>query len=229
MRFSSVEIALIAVFAALQAILSLFPLTLTIGVSGQITLGVIGGPLIGVLLGPAVGGAAVLLGSLIGVFANPAGAVFGVWTVLPPLMGAVGAGLVRSGKSYLCGALFLVSILSFYTNPVGREVLIYPWLHVVAMVVAFSPIGLKAGAWFRSTDARKQATGVAVSIFLGVLLDHIVGSAIAVWYYPMLTAPIWYAIVLVYPVERLVAFTIATVIAVPINSSLRRAKLLETL
>ncbi len=55
MKLSSTQIALVSVFSALQALLTLFPFTLTIGTSGQITLGAVGGPLLGILLGPLVG------------------------------------------------------------------------------------------------------------------------------------------------------------------------------
>jgi predicted membrane protein len=88
LKISAAKVALIAVFATLQALLSVFPFTITIGTSGQITLGVIGGPLIGILLGPFFGGAAVLVGSVVGVFLNPAGALFGFLTVVPPTVGA---------------------------------------------------------------------------------------------------------------------------------------------
>ncbi|MEM2111047.1 MAG: hypothetical protein QXX08_04110, partial [Candidatus Bathyarchaeia archaeon] len=91
MKIQTKDIALIVVFASLQAILSIFPFTITIGVSGQITLALIGGPLIGILLGPFIGGLAVLIGSFVGLFLNPSGAIFGAFSVIPPFLGAIGA------------------------------------------------------------------------------------------------------------------------------------------
>ncbi len=84
-------IALITVFAALHVALSSLPYTITIGVSGAITLGVISAPLVGIILGPISGGLAILIGSVIGLFINPAGAIFGVLSFLPPTLGALSA------------------------------------------------------------------------------------------------------------------------------------------
>lgn len=225
-RLSTVDVAFVAVFAALQAVLSFFPLSFTIGVSGEITMGLVGAALIGVLLGPAVGGLAVLIGSLIGVFLNPAGAIFGIFTIFPPFFGAVAAGCVKIKRGYVAGAIILVSLLVFYAHPFGREALLYPWLHIIAMIIAFSPIALAAGRTFDSPSFAKPIFGIALAAFIGVMTDHITGSALGIWYYS-LPPEVWYGIAFVYPVERLVALTLATVIAVPLYSSLKRSKLLD--
>jgi hypothetical protein len=228
MRLSTVSIALIAVLASLQALLSVFPFTITVGVSGQITLGVIGGPLIGILLGPVIGGLSALIGSLVGAFLNPAGAIFGILSVIPPFFGAVGAGLVKIKKGYVAGAIILASLLIFYANPFGREAFIYPWLHVVAMIVAFSPISSLAGSTFRSTEPIRPVFGILIASFVGVLTDHIVGSAIGIWYFS-LRPEIWYFILPIYPIERVVALVLTTIVATPIYTSLKRAKLIDLL
>ncbi len=228
MKLSTVDVALIAVFAALQALLSVFPFTITIGVSGQITLGVIGGPLIGILLGPITGGLSVLIGSLAGVFLNPAGAIFGVLTIIPPFFGAVGAGCVKIKRGYIAGAIILASLLIFYAHPYGREVLIYPWLHIIAMIVAFSPLAHLAGSTFDSTQPVKPILGIVVASFVGVFTDHITGSALGIWYFS-LRPEIWYFIMPIYPIERIVALVLTSVITVPVYSSLRKAKLIDLL
>ncbi len=230
MKMSTISIALVAVFAALQAVLSVLPFTITIGVSGQITLGVIGGSLIGVLLGPVIGGLAVLIGSLIGVFLNPAGALFGVFSVLPPFFGAFGAGCVKAKRGYIAGLIILASIVVFYAHPFGFEVLIYPWLHVIALVAAFSPLAFWAASAFSSSNISKLMSGIAVVAFIGVLTDHITGSALAIWYYsPALTPAIWYSIIPIYPIERIVALILVTVIATPVYYSLKKSGLVDLL
>jgi len=227
-KLSTVDVALMAVFAALQAILAIFPFTLTIGVSGQITLGVIGGPIIGILLGPIIGGLAVLIGSFVGVFLNPAGAIFGVLTVIPPFFGAVGAGCVKIKRGYVAGIVILASLLIFYAHPFGRTAFLYPWLHIIAMIIAFSPLAHKAGSTFDSPELTKPLLGITTAAFVGILTDHITGSALGIWYFsPILTPEIWYSIMLVYPVERIVALILASVIAAPVYSSLRKAKLID--
>jgi len=227
MKLSTIEVAFMAVFAALQAVLSLIPLSFTIGVSGEITLGVVGGALIGILLGPLIGGLAVLIGSFIGVMLNPAGAIFGIFSVLPPFFGAIGSGCIKIKKGYIAGAIVLVSLLVFYAHPFGRGALFYPLLHIIAMIIAFSPLAYMAGKTFDSPQLAKPILGIIVASFVGVLTDHITGSAIGIWYYPFLTPDKWYAIAFVYPVERLVALTLSTIIAVPLYSSLKKAKLLD--
>jgi len=230
MKLSTVDVALIAVFAALQALLAIFPFTITIGVSGQITLGIIGGPLIGILLGPVTGGLSVLIGSLVGVFLNPGGSIFGILTVIPPFFGAVGAGCVKIRRGYVSGTVILASLLVFFAHPFGREALIYPWLHIVAMIAVFSPLAYLAGSTFSSSESTKPILGVVMAAFVGVLTDHITGCALAIWYFsPALTPEIWYSIMLIYPVERIVALILVSIIATPVYYSLRKAGLIDLL
>jgi hypothetical protein len=228
MKLSAVNVALMAVFASLQALLSVLPFSITIGISGEITLGVIGGPLIGILLGPIIGGGAVLIGSLIGAFLNPAGAIFGIFSVLPPFFGAIGAGCVKIKRGYVAGAIILAWLLVFYANPSGREAFVYPWLHIIAMVVAFSPLAGLAASTFRSSQLTRPVFGIVIASFVGVLTDHITGSALGIWYFPIPPA-VWYSIMLIYPVERIVALIIASAIATPLYASLKRAKLIDVL
>ena len=229
MKLSAVDVALIGVFAALQALLSSLPFSITIGVSGQITFGVIGGPLIGILLGPIIGGFSTLIGSLIGVFLNPAGAFFGIFSIIPPFFGAFAAGCVKIKRGYVAGAVILASLLIFYAHPYGREAYLFPWLHIVAMIVAFSPIASVAGSTFRASLTVKPILGIVVAGFVGTLADHITGSAIGIWYFsPFLTPDIWYGIMLVYPVERMVALGLICVVAIPVYYALRTSGLIDS-
>lgn len=226
MKLSAASVALIAVFAAVQALLAVLPFTLTLGVSGQITLGIIGGSLIGILLGPAIGGLAVLIGSIVGVFLNPAGALFGIFTVLPSSTGAFAAGCVKTRRAYAAGAVMLAALLVFYANPVGREAYIYTWLHIVAAIVAFSPLAHVAGSTFKSPDLPRSVFGIIVGAFIGVLTDHIVGSAVAIWYFSI-PATMWHGAMPIYPIERTVAMILVVAIATPTYYSLRKAGLID--
>jgi hypothetical protein len=225
---TSKQVALVSVFAALQAVLSSLPYTISIGVSGQITLGVIGVPIIGILLGPYLGGLAVLIGSTIGVFANPAGAIFGFFSVLPPTLGALGAGFCMQKKSYVPGVIILVSILVFYAHPYGREAFLYPWLHMIAMAAAFlfSVVTARWPSMF--SDVKKIGAIVPLFVFIGTLTDHISGSALAIWYFnPILTPEIWNLVMFVYPLERIAVVILASLITVPLYYALHKAGLLS--
>ncbi len=220
--------AIIAVFGALQAILSLLPFSITVGVSGQITLGLVGGSLIGILFGPLTGGLAVFIGSLAGGFLNPAGAIFGILSPVPPFLGAVAGGCVRIKKAYLSGVIILGSLLVFYANPVGMELLIYPFLSIAALLIAFSPLGYFAGSALKTNNTKiKRIFGIAIAAFIGVLADHMAGSALAIWYLPPIGAEAWLAITFVYPVERILAATLVTITAFPVFIAIERAKLTD--
>jgi hypothetical protein len=226
MKLSTVDVALMAVFAALQALLSYLPFTIAVGVSGFITLGVIGGSLIGILLGPVIGGSAVLIGSLVGVFINPQGAILGIFTIIPPSAGAFGAGCIRINRGYLAGAVILLSLAIFYANPLARQAYLFPWLQIVAMIIAFSPIARIAGSTFKSAEPAKSTFGIALASFIGVMTDHASGSAIGAWYLS-LGPEIWNFILPIYPFERIVALVVITIIAVPVYSSLKRMGILK--
>ena len=225
MRITPVHVALIAVFAALQAVLSTLPFTITVGVEGQITLGLIGGALIGVLFGPFIGGLAVLIGSFIGVFMNPAGAILGIFTVIPPFLGSVGAGCVKIKRGYVAGGIILAALLLFYANPVGREVIAYPWFYIVGMIVAFSPLAYVAGSAFSSKKLAKPALGIVIASLVGVLTDGMAGSGIAMWYFSGLPPEIWSSIMFIYPMERIVALVITSTIAIPVYYGLQTSGL----
>jgi hypothetical protein len=227
LKFGAREVSIIAVFAALQAVVSLLPFTLTIGVTGQITLGVITAPLIGILAGPLVGGGAVMIGSLIAGFLNPAGALFGVVSFVPPAIGAIGAGFVRSAKGYLAGLMIVASVLVFYSHPYGREVMFYPWLQLIAAVIALLPLSKIYREGFGSTTIKKITPVFVIAAFVGTLSDHASGSAMGVWYFSAFLGPeIWKAIAFVYPIERIVATILCSVVGIPVYQRLKATGLL---
>ncbi len=227
---SARSVSIVAVLAALHAIVSLLPFTLTIGVSGQITLGVITGPLIGLLAGPMLGGTAVLIGSLIGGFLNPAGAIFGLATFIPPTAGAIGAGLVRSARGYLASLIIVLSVLVFYAHPFGREVLFYPWLHLGAAALAALPLSKRLRDGFGSTSLKKVTPVFLMAAFVGTLTDHAVGSAMGIWYFSSFIGPeIWRAIAFIYPVERVVATLLCTLVGAPLYQRLKVTGLLDAI
>ena len=219
-RLTTRSISAIAVFAAVQAVVSVIPFSITIGVSGSITLGVVTAPLIGLLLGPVFGGASVLVGAFVGLFLNPAGAVFGMLTPLPAALGAIATGCIRRNRGYLPGAIILLSVAAFYSHPYGREAITYPWLNLVAMIIAFSPVSKLAASYLASSDLKKITPAVGVVAFVGTLTDHAFGSALAIWYYNLPPA-IWNVVTYVYPLERIVAVVIVTLIGAAVYYRLR--------
>ena len=226
-RLTTRQISAIAIFAAIQAIVTVIPFSITIGVSGSITLGVVTAPLIGLLLGPFAGGLSVLLGAFLGSFLNPGGAVFGILTPLPAALGAVAAGCIRKNRGYVPGAVILLSVCAFYLHPFGRAALYYPWLNVVAMVLAFSPIVRPTASFFASAELKKTALAVAFAAFVGTMTDHAFGSALAIWYYNLPTS-IWNLVMYIYPLERMATVIIVTIVGTAVYYRLRRSGMLNT-
>lgn len=133
-------------------------------------------------------------------------------------------------RGYIAGAVILASLLIFYAHPYGREAFVYTWLHIVAIMVAFSPLGWIAGSTFNSARTARPIFGIALAAFVGVMTDHIAGSALAIWYFsPSLTPEIWFSAMPVYPVERIVAIVLTTLITAPVYYTLRKARLSDLL
>jgi hypothetical protein len=220
-------LAIIAVFAAMHAVLSSLPYTITIGIGGgSITLGVISAPLIGIILGPICGGIAVTIGSIIGMFINPAGAIFGLLSFLPPAFGAFSAGFTFKKMGFISALMILGSIFLFYLNPNGFEASLYPFLHIIALFVSII-FSSRLAIWsFEDNKIEKLGFGIVISAFVGTLTDHIFGSSLAVWIFN-LPAPVWNSIIFVYPIERIIAVIITTAIAIPLFYSLKRSGLLN--
>jgi len=219
------SLPLIAVFAALQAIVAVIPFSMTIGVSGAITLGVVTAPLFGLLLGPAAGFSAVAVGSLVGLFLNPSGAIFGALTILPPALAGLGTGCVKINRGYIPATVMLISVAAFYMHPIAREALFYPWLHIIALLLAFSPLSKLASSSIAAPEFKKNAFGVGFAALVGTLTDHAFGSAMGIWYFS-LPAAVWNLIMYVYPVERIVAVILVVAIGVPVYRRLRATNMI---
>jgi hypothetical protein len=218
---------MVAVFAAIQALVTVIPFSVAIGVSGSITLGVVTAPLFGILLAPALGGLSVLVGTLAGLFLNPGGAIFGPFTAIPPTLAALAAGSVRVKRGFAPGALILASVALFYAHPFGREAPFYPWLDVLAMILCFSPVVRLASTSFASAKMRSLTFAVAVAAFVGTLADHAFGSGLAIWYFS-LPAPVWDLVMYIYPIERLVTVAVVTLVGVPVYHRLKLSGIIST-
>jgi hypothetical protein len=219
---STKGIALIAVFAAFHTVLSVLPYTIAIGVSGSITLGVVSALLVGIILGPISGGLAVFIGSIIGMFINPAGLIFGVLSFLPATLGAFSAGFTINKKGYISSLMIFICLVLFYIHPYGLDAIFYPFLHIIAIIFGLL-FSTRLAVWSTDlSDLKMLGLAVPIAAFVGTLTDHLCGSTLAIWTYD-LQSEVWNSVIFIYPLERIAAVILSTAIALPLYYSLRRS------
>ncbi len=122
--------------------------------------------------------------------------------------------------------MILASILLFYSHPFGREAMVYPFLHIIALIVALV-FSTRLAVWSTMpSNIKKLSLGVPIAAFVGTLTDHIFGSGLAIWIFD-LPAAVWSSIIFIYPLERIVAVIITSAIALPLYYNLRKSGILS--
>ena len=181
MKLDTRQIALIAVFAALQVIISRLPGIPLIGLeSGSIEPTVLLMPIIGIILGPWVGAFAAFLGNFIA-WLIPTTSFFGM-LMLPtgPIGAAVAGALARKEKPHnwrIAALMLLVMNVLFYLTPAGLAVPYYPLLHITALALVLAFRG-KISDYIRSDDKRELTWGTIVASFSGIMANHMTGTLI---------------------------------------------------
>ena len=180
MKLSSRQIAIIALFAALYAVISRLPGIPTIGGGGKIELVAILDPLVGILLGPWIGGLASLLGNFVA-WIIPSVTFYGMLN-LPtgPIAAIVSGSLARNTKSSnwkFAAIIYAVLMGLWYLTPPGREVLYYPFLHWTAFVLIL--IFREKAHSFLNADANlEKALGATICCFSGIMANSMTGNLI---------------------------------------------------
>ncbi|MDF1537532.1 MAG: hypothetical protein P1Q69_01335 [Candidatus Thorarchaeota archaeon] len=181
----------------------------------------ISGPLVGFLLGPIYGTISVLIGSVVGLWANPTVPILGFFTVIPPTVGAFSAGAIRSKKAITVPVIMAYSLLLFFLGPIGQDTISFLWLSIVAAILALLMLVPKLRDAFdaESNNAPSGYVLLFISIwilsFVSVMADHAIGSAIGVSYFHFALG--WNAadlefifmniVLFLYPFERLIMAT----------------------
>jgi len=209
-----------------------------VGVEGTISVGLVSAPLIGVLLGPVLGAIAVVIGSVLGIMINSSAGIMWYFTPIATASGAVVAGASRTGRSTLVAPVFLAGLIAFLLGPVGYLCLSYVWLHCITLLpvaaLAIPSVGGRVKSYLEQVSDRVRLTSaVALLSFVAVMTDHIVGSAIAAFYFVYMVgfdaagmAAAFNSVSLLYPLERIVATIILTVVIVALFTAARSSVLL---
>ncbi|MFW9850404.1 MAG: hypothetical protein ACFFF4_14825 [Candidatus Thorarchaeota archaeon] len=227
---------LTGIFAAVHTVLSIIPAFPGVG-GGALSLGMISGPLVGFLLGPIYGTLSVLIGSIIGLWANPTVPILGFFTVIPPTVGAFVAACVRAKKSILVPVVIAYGFLLFYIGPIGQFTFQFLWLHLVAILLALLMLIPKLRDSFDMTEATPVNYALLlisfwILSFVAVMADHAVGSGIGTsyLYYAGPTQAsvlefIFMTIVLpIYPIERIVMATILAFVLFTLDRALANSE-----
>ncbi len=226
---------LTGIFAAVHTVLSIIPAFPGVG-GGAISLGMISGPLVGYLLGPIYGTISVLIGSIIGLWANPTTPILGIFTVIPPTVGAFAAASVRAKKSILVPVLIAYGFLLFLIGPIGQFTFQFLWLHLVAILLALLMMIPKLRDSFdmpESTPINYAFLLISFWIlsFVAVMADHAVGAGIGVSYFHYVLGFsasdlefVFMTIVLpIYPIERIVMATILAFVLFALDRTLAKS------
>ena len=227
--------ALTGVFAAVQLVLTVFPFSFAIGGGGVLTLGLVGAPIIGFLLGPFFGTISVAIGSFLGVMINVAVHPLAWFTPIAPAAGALVAGSLRVRKAFVAPLVFIVGIAAFMVSPIALLAMTFLWFHFIALFLALlfviPPLKGKLAEGLELSPNVGPAWGV-LSIWMlcliAVLADQLIGSAIAAFYFLTLgldvptLAGIFTGVLLIYPIERVLASVVAAIIVVALGRFLTK-------
>lgn len=215
-RINTKSVALIAIFAALYALMGYVPLFYIFGAYGQfITASLIIAPIVGIILGPVGGTLAVAIGGLVGM-ALTANALMGIFSFLPGTFDALCVGLAFRGKWYVSGAIFGAFIMAFAALPSIGDSRYFVWFDAIGLFVLLSPATILATEYIKTFNPQKLVLGVGIFAFIGVLVDHIIGSFIYQSVIAPLSPAVWATVAFIYPVERLLATIVAAILGAAI-------------
>ena len=235
------QIALLTIFTALYIVLRFIPFSILIGPTGGfLSLSDFLAPIIGILLGPYFGGLSVILGNFGAIGLGRPVTFYGL-DFLPDFMATISTGFLyqnRRSRWAIVVAINAALLGLFLVNPITQifiSTIPFVWLHIVAFIVLLSPLSLMAAKWLQTVDKRKMVFGVAIFAFIGAMIQHLTGNILfeTVLAKPIGTIPIaaypgiWTSVFLVYPIERLILITAATLIGTPLLYLLNKTPALK--
>lgn len=180
MKLSSRQVAVIAVFAALYAIVSRLPGIPIIGGAGKIEPVVILDPIVGILLGAWIGGLTSLLGNFVA-WIIPSVTFYGLLN-LPtgPIAAIVSGSLARNTKNSnwkFAAVIYAILMVLWYLTPTGREAFYYPFLHwaAFALILIFRE---RTYSLLNADTNFRKILGATICSFGGIMANHMTGNLI---------------------------------------------------
>jgi predicted membrane protein len=232
LRFKTRDLALICVFAALYAVLSVVSLFSIIGDVGKsIALSSFLAPFIGMMLGPYIGVVTVSIGGFLGWSVTQTG-TFSFLSFMPGAFSALSSGLLFKRRRALSLVLYMFLFLPMAFYPTIGPVWLYPavlWFQLIGLVVLASPLASVAVSFVQNNDLAKLSLGVGVISFVSTMTGQIAGSLMfeaTRWpiIYPQVEFwrdALWLPLTFAYPLERIIITFLAMTVGVALVKSLR--------
>ncbi len=239
-RFGTQQLTVIGMFTAVYTVSRYIPTFPMYGLPGtSFRSGDFVAPALGILLGPWLAIPCIILGTIVNyAFRTP---IFLGLDFLPALVAALTAGLIVRGRTKFAILLYATLLAVFLSLPLstfwirvpGGWNIPYAWLHVTALLVLLSLLGLKGSNWVNSSRERRVVVGLAAIIFPATMAQHLMGGILQeVILFPLLhittpakAASFWTFVFYLYPVERLILTAVTTVFLAALLRSLKPAGL----
>jgi hypothetical protein len=204
---------------------------------GTLTWGMVSAPIVGYLLGPFYGTLSIFIGSFIGVgIVNLGGDLGAFIPILAPTAGALTAGSLRVKRPQIPILIYAITLIVYLLSPVGIGAIIYLWLHMVALILAFlflipkvSEVLVEGMALNEEINQVVSIIGIWMLCFIALLADHLVGSAFFAWWGPYFSGfeasvliDIYLGLTFVYPIERIIASLIVGFVVVSVGKTLAK-------
>jgi hypothetical protein len=206
--------AVIAVWSALIAVVTLVPTFPIIGTGATFSVSAALIPLAGIFFGPLAGAISAAIGAFVGQLIAPHTVFFGPLSFLIPTLGALCAGFAMVKRWYVPLFFLLLFGTTWYLVPLGREAWWQPLIWLLGVVACL--IGwFVASDWIGSKSRVKMFAGVFLAALAATMVDHAFGSLWALIQF-QLPAEVWLAAVFLAPVERILFSLGAAIIGVPL-------------
>lgn len=174
-------LSLISIFAALNIIADVLPLTPVIGVNGaSFRLSWVVAPLTGLLLGPIAGGGSCVIAGVVELFLGlQPSQPFGLFAPFRMGLSAVQVGLLVKGRWKTALTILSSLIFMWILLPKGREALLILSFHLVGffLILVFRT---RIVGYMSSSLWKKVALGVAVAAYCGNISRHLLGNILLV-------------------------------------------------
>lgn len=208
--------AVIAVWAALMAAASLLPAFPIVGTGATFNIANCLTPLAGIFFGPIAGAIAAGVGGFIGQLIAPHTVLFGPLQFTIAVMGGLAAGFAMQRKWLVPFLIIFVLGAVWYLIPGGRGAWATPLLYFLGFI--FILLGWLMGRKedpLLSKNRAKMAFGIFCASVAGIVVTQAMGNLWALIFFKLPPA-IWFTVLAIAPVERVLFSLGAMIIGTPL-------------